>query len=146
MNELVTLPKTARIVLEWDVVIIKDHKVTNPEGLMPWILAAIKNDDWNSMLMQMISQGFIFDAVMEQGIKEMQDPVKFSHVLHYFYNALSERHEKFAVSEKGVQISDTITKKFHIWKTWDQFYNEIKLDSDFSVKTTLEIKSGMNNE
>ena len=82
MRSLNGLPMTARIEIKgWRNLWVEDQRVCNYDGLLFWLIDTIGHNHWDVALSELISQGFRFEAVIEECIEDLRDPEKCKKII-----------------------------------------------------------------
>ena len=142
MNKLVQLPKTAFITCpNWSDLKITNHQATSG-NFTYWILGAQNYEYWEEVLPQLISQGFRYNAVVEQIIQDIKNPEKIGEILWYMGIKKSPKKlVKFVSTKSGQETVSEMIKKIHLCKNWKQFHNTFKQESLFMQNFETKIKA-----
>ena len=147
MAKLITLPRTAHIIGGYcQDLKIENHMVTGDTGFISWLFEAINSYDWKTALPQMISQGFRFDAVMEQCIEDLKDIKKFEGFIYWFdYRTYdSSKRIKFVASHAGEIIREEIIKKIKTCTGYKKLVKTMKRNNPFFDDIQCKIEEAYN--
>ena len=138
MLPLVGLPRTANVKSkQTSDLVIENHKVLYKDGLFSWLSFVITWADWDVVIPQLLSQGFKFDAVRDQCIKDIKDPEKLTRILYYMdirCLASLDDVKKFTATKHTAEIILLIESKLKSCRNWTEFHREFKRDGDFKEK------------
>ena len=144
MKPLIRLPKTADIVCpELNNLIVRNHKVVRPEsGILWWLLDTVGYKHWNQVLPQMISQGFRFEAVIEECIEDLRDPEKLSVIIYWINNDKNRYENQKYLSENtqtGEKIAVRFAKKLHTYENWKKLNDAFTQTGQFRITMLSQI-------
>ena len=148
MNPLMGLPKTIFIETSFTFLEIKNHIVTTHQCLMQWLVSVARYGDLDQIgphiRPHMIQQGFRFDAFIEECIRNMQDPKMFAFVF-FWYRVYDPANmlEKFSATKTAAKIALGIIIELKKCHDWDQLFDLMNADSDFSEEIKNRIQGGV---
>ena len=135
MKPLVGLPRTAMIKGKWFKIVVENHQVVNKCGLMAAMMDMISGDyHGQKRSLQMKSQGFKLDAVIEECIKNIRDPKIFSQIL---WRINGYKDNDVALIQNGMPIARYIENRVRATKNWRSLYSMMSRQSPF-VKHMLK--------
>ena len=149
MNPIVGLPKSAEIHVLCDgsdhTLEIKNHLVIQPRpGIFSWLINVTAYLSVKELIDKMQSNGFRFDAVIEQCVQELKiDSSLIQWIIGRYFNWGYEHHiEKYAKSKKGRIITGEAIRRITACKNWYEFYNIMQRNSQLEtgmLKKTEEV-------
>ena len=133
MIDLVGLPKNGHIRLEWGNLIVKNHRVVNPNSILEWIMIANSHGMWEFIIPRMLQQGFRFEAVREKCIADLRDLFKSSRVFYWYDDGPRdcEERERFLKTVEGKKLRGEFSKKIGTCENWEQLENLLRHGQEF---------------
>ena len=142
MEKIVTLPKTAHIKCNTcNGLKIVNHRVENRQSFLGWMCNGVH--DWDTVLPQLIRQGFHFGAVIDECISDLQDVTKFAHVINWTHGYSSDYSKMFSKSMAGRRLATEFIQKLLACKNWNDLHNVINPDGDFQKYMSRKAKNGV---
>ena len=143
MLPLVGLPKTADIELQGKNLQIRNHQVQGETCLLRLFICFLdwygprRNPSWKKIIPQFISQGFKFDAVREQCIKDLRDPKNLPKILFDLNSyAIKDMQvaEKFSGTIHAGRVATEIESRIKSWSDWMDIHREFASGEDLRKK------------
>ena len=146
MRDLIGLPKKAHIKGHgWVDLFVENHEVYSYGGLFDWLLGVMFKKAWTDVFPELISQGFRFEAVMKECVKDLKNPTKFAEITDWYYpdpGDMTHRLKKFYHTAEGNRVARDIANKLITCKNWDQLCDFMNLQSDFQKKMADRVIMG----
>ena len=147
MNHLTSLPRNAHIVVNTVLELkIENHRAVSNRSFLHWMDTMVLFGHWKRNASLMISQGFKFDAVIEELILNLQDPVEFGKICSTYTYLNQNECILFASTMPGKEITGMFIKKIKGCKNWDQLYTVMNRDGLFVKNLEIMVKKMMRQQ
>ena len=135
MQRLKGLPRMMHIThYGKELLIIDNYKYVYDSCLFNCLLDVIRWGDWETVLPQMVLQGFNFENAVDELILNIKDPGHFSWMVYWFClppRSTIRSFEELSQSSAGNEIKTECLMIIRKCKNWDDFYFQLRIDSVF---------------
>ena len=147
MNKLFGLPKSAILkITVFPVLEIKNHEILPGPSLLYLLHWIINEHDWTNMLGQLTSQGFRFEAVIEQCASELESKPLTKQLITSVFHEIDFKldcHANFMRTANGKQLLREYIIMIRKCSDWDEFYINMKPQSTFNKLMKRRIRKEM---
>ena len=134
MIPLISLPKNVNLDIHGYQLIIRNHKVIEPEGFFTWIQSGGVLNNWVESVELMQRVGIKLDAAVEISAKEILENQKILQFIVWNNYEISDKYctKEFLADSIGRQVAGLIASRIRRCKDWDEFRSVILSDSIFT--------------